>query len=696
MGRRCPCNVGSSPPSLQRRSFSSSRPSERLSRRRVRSAQPGVAAATLLCAAAASFGAAADDTNNTTINCDCWRGTKLREELEKLWRRVFRVGILMDEALPAMPWLNTLDENSCNAIANEAYYTNVRVLGVAQFAAQAFGLHGNSAQDSLTYESCPPGRIALLFLCAVKLWAKAGDSINLLHMSNAIMSVMLHVFMEAPLRCFETWPFTGTELLETYAEWIRRRYLSRTPQRHQNSSIPSDFAWQHSRAGSTTCPTESRDIVISPNSTPQRIACLNFVVWPEEVNAMCDQARYQRPYCDWFGFFVVVDIEEDWRILDTLHSACDFNGFMDVNVVNLRRTYRMVLDDWHGSSNNVQKFHHAVLYTGEVLSAQADWFCFIESDVYFIPDNFKNFLMRTQLHGSGTHWVGGLRMHSQLTDGILVEPMQGSCLSKGALERITNFLQHPAYFSGTGSAMEWPPSRHACEPFRPSMHSEVMEVANICFRRAGVFPEDPRMLYDAQGRTFWPLEPLNGFHTLVPLRTPLPFHFAPTALVESEDLEARRYLQWQGKAYIYWPCLNVNAHWAADFPVMFHGHVRYGRNHSRLRPVAGDPAEKKQLVSKPNFWPSALHALLRGGVPCPAELCGGYAPRAILQDARYLDVGAEREVLELYALRRSPCGDQGVDERGPIFYSRLLECLKLGARRPATSDVKTQGLTRRQ
>merc|ERR1712048_1235770 len=92
----------------------------------------------------------------------------------------------------------------------------------------------------------------------------------------------------------------------------------------------------------------------------------------------------------------------------------------------------------------------------------------------------------------------------------------------------------------------------------------------------------------------------------------------------SDAIVAKNYLQWQGKTYIYLSCLTQNSYWVAEFPVMFHGHVRHRSLRIRERAMGG--VLGNVTVEKTNLWPSQVDAILRKGLSCPRTLCGGYAP----------------------------------------------------------------------
>lgn len=65
-----------------------------------------------------------------------------------------------------------------------------------------------------------------------------------------------------------------------------------------------------------------------------------------------------------------------------------------------------------------------------------DYYCIVESDTYFIPENFKRFSMLQNLNAlpegeRSKLYLGQVWSHSLLMDGLLTEPSQGTCISRG-------------------------------------------------------------------------------------------------------------------------------------------------------------------------------------------------------------------------------------------------------------------------
>lgn len=60
-----------------------------------------------------------------------------------------------------------------------------------------------------------------------------------------------------------------------------------------------------------------------------------------------------------------------------------------------------------------------------------DYYCFIESDVFFVPENFKRYLrLKNFTDSSVPRMVGHVWTHALFREGLLTEPSQGTCYSK--------------------------------------------------------------------------------------------------------------------------------------------------------------------------------------------------------------------------------------------------------------------------
>lgn len=235
------------------------------------------------------------------------------------------------------------------------------------------------------------------------------------------------------------------------------------------------------------------------------------------------------------------------------------------------------------------------------------------------------------LDGSVPLWLGGPRLHALITDGVLLEPLLASCLSLPALARLARLVQryeaaHHESQAASIQILSWPLSSAWCEPLRGPAHTEIMEIVNACLRAVGVYPVDPRIVHDRRGRSYFPLWSLDA--TGRPqARPPLAaLGFAALGGVHwAGETPAAVNVAWKGREYLYAACQRAGQRiWAAEYPVMFHPHVRPRLG---LRPRPWSTAN----ASKRSWPPAAVHAMLRGGTAtksrCPRRHCGGYWPR---------------------------------------------------------------------
>jgi len=230
-----------------------------------------------------------------------------------------------------------------------------------------------------------------------------------------------------------------------------------------------------------------------------KIGCGLLAVFPAEMQLMRDHSVVTAPYCDDFVFIVA-------------NSSITAPTLFDQRVVNLAAgdVFRKIPDDvWADKNdsgekslpNTVEKYHVALIALLRSMG-QLDFWCLIESDTYFIPENFKRYLHLQNLNLSEPLFLGAMWTHSLIQDGILIEPSQGTCVNRQALERVVEVL-----LQGTNGSKEeventWPPTL-PCEPFVKNKHVEVMQIANACFRRAGVHPVKLEKTRDAIGRFYY-------------------------------------------------------------------------------------------------------------------------------------------------------------------------------------------------
>ncbi len=273
-----------------------------------------------------------------------------------------------------------------------------------------------------------------------------------------------------------------------------------------------------------------------------KVACILLGVYPAEASVMRDHAHVTAPYCDEFAFMVA-------NATVTEEAVEKETGAGVHNLAN--PPLSCPTDEWGDSENppnTVQKFHFSILSAAErffggigtdlmrdpsdLKGEEAEesvnsYYCFIESDAYFLPENFKRFLVLKGLVWSaadggsaGNHgeekvpeslWIGQTWAHNIFQDGFLVEPSQGTCLNVVGMRRVYRLLKSllEQTLAGEERAIvgkfeeRWPPTG-LCDPFVPNQHVEILQVANSCFRTAGVGSLNGfNAIRDSYGRFFF-------------------------------------------------------------------------------------------------------------------------------------------------------------------------------------------------
>jgi len=362
------------------------------------------------------------------------------------------------------------------------------------------------------------------------------------------------------------------------------------------------------------------------------VACAVLAVWPQERDAMEDFEGLLRPRCDWFAAFVALEP----RSADGEGLADDAQFPVGWSVIDLVAVYPELVepDRWASAPNSNQKFHAMVRYmddhvTGKDAATELSppdgrdwWSCPLETDVYFVPENFRRLVALRGLNTSSPLWLGGPRLHALQTDGAMLEPLLASCLSSEAVSRLAQLVRGYVAAQGRRDApvriQAWPLTSHWCEPLRASAHTEIMEIVNACLRAVGVYPPDPRLVHDRRGRAYFPLWALDVTGR-AGARPPLADLDVAARAGGEAGLAASMRVAWKGREHLYAACMRAGQRvWAADYPIVFHPHIR---------PKLGVRQRGRMNVTKRWLAPSAVDGILRRGETCPRRLCGSYQPR---------------------------------------------------------------------
>jgi len=97
---------------------------------------------------------------------------------------------------------------------------------------------------------------------------------------------------------------------------------------------------------------------------------------------------------------------------------------------------------WNSNSNLLAKAFHMLLHLAdEAAKAESDWFCLLETDVYFVAANFRRLVTLLELSPKDSHWIGHELLSDIFQNGVAIEPNSGSCLSAFALMQIGMFFR---------------------------------------------------------------------------------------------------------------------------------------------------------------------------------------------------------------------------------------------------------------
>ena len=245
--------------------------------------------------------------------------------------------------------------------------------------------------------------------------------------------------------------------------------------------------------------------------------------------------------------------------------------------------------------------------------------CLVETDVFFVPANFRRLVTLLQMTPKDAHWLGHEVLANHVSNGIQIEPNSGSCLSAYAVQKVGQFyswfiLRHrrqmPMHDYPYFLQWERPPISGECRPFddRGAKGQGLYQsVITACFRAAGVYPTDPRNLHDLRGRMYYPNAPIDELTEV--LHPPDDAHCSWQGPSLDDTME---HFMFAGVNYLFLPCRFQQKIWAADYPVVFHPHLCTNCT-SRIK-------EKETFLRQ-----KALHRLLTRPNYI-SQCCKGYRP----------------------------------------------------------------------
>lgn len=312
-------------------------------------------------------------------------------------------------------------------------------------------------------------------------------------------------------------------------------------------------------------------------------------MWPIDRFALSELAATSARGCDWCGFFVSVTDRLKKR-MPALAGHCE--------VVNLAWKAGMGFDplrSWTSWSNQIPKMFNALRHVGSMMMSgvlQVEWVCMLETDVYFIPENFRRLVALLQISPDDVHWLGHVSHMGLEAFGPRIEPA-GSCLSKAALLQITRFLDDTllcrhqgADYSRSEKCKRTMLSQHVgrwpgipCSAWGLGNQHNYQVELSTCFRAAGVYPSDPGLMHDLWGRLYFPNQDLHHALEWVSPNGVQGLCSWDASLTSGKGL-APAFI-FKGLDHLYKGCscppdgreVECLKTWVAEYPVAFHPHI---------------------------------------------------------------------------------------------------------------------------
>ncbi|CAK9069331.1 unnamed protein product [Durusdinium trenchii] len=294
--------------------------------------------------------------------------------------------------------------------------------------------------------------------------------------------------------------------------------------------------------------------------TPQNlplVSCLVPIVWPRQKPFLQAIVETFGQDCDELYFF----ISSANAVRRDLEMFSDGSSF---SVINLHEIYPMVPPDQdefhretgdrpgHDSFNTIIKLLHMLRWAGEHMhstgvSTGQWWYCRLERDTFFIPENFRFLVASERLDASEPHYLGVRQFLDLPRMGLVFnDGGPGVCLSGGALWALQRVLQ-----TMPGVLEEYPDFQRCA--FATGHREDLMLAA--CLKEVKVFPSP--VTTDVLGREWFSIRPLRGIST----------HHPPADPHMGDGQPAWNF--WTGRSHLFLPCIQHNRQWIVETPVSF-------------------------------------------------------------------------------------------------------------------------------
>lgn len=377
------------------------------------------------------------------------------------------------------------------------------------------------------------------------------------------------------------------------------------------------------------------------------VACVLSIVWPHERFFLLEQFQVLAPFCT-KGFYILIASAQShittsvFRFLRRKINAAILAGrrllafgsaaptyspqalLRSVKIINLYP--RIPADIWHNKRksairnqqvNFLEKHHAAFLALDEGVDRDEgierrnnlkSWYCFVESDVYFVPENLKRFLFsRGYDVEASARYVGLLFSYHAFSHGYITEPLQGGCFSRKGLWLYADFLRarlrEQAIFNeeegisrlgflsmknaqatqqacsvspvwewnqfgcDTNSAQKFRHSLETCNvhPFDPSVNQMYGHVFASCLRRSSIHMSAFDEMHDHYGRGYW-AGSLGHMSSFVPTKHDVAHErklwgFQNPDVFSGDSQEHSKHAWLLNSRYaVYWRCLSEQLH----------------------------------------------------------------------------------------------------------------------------------------
>ena len=292
-----------------------------------------------------------------------------------------------------------------------------------------------------------------------------------------------------------------------------------------------------------------------------RVSCLVPIVWPRQQAFLQAIVETFGGDCDELLFFISSESVSQ-SDLDTIAATHDVAMF----IINLHAWYPVVPPDRdefhretgerprHDTFNTIIKLLHMLRWAGEHRAQLGHgpsgqwWYCRLERDTFFIPENFRLLVTSERLDASKPYYLG-VRQFLDLprTGFVFNDGGPGVCLSQAALSALHEVLL------ATPNELVEHPDFQSCALAKG--HREDLMLA-ACLRQAQIFPFPTS---DILGREWFSIRPLMA------VSAHQPPHSLPR---DTESPQAWNF--WTGRGHLFLPCAGQNLRqWIVEFCVSF-------------------------------------------------------------------------------------------------------------------------------